>query len=120
MGLCGLAGMFSRCCNFTLTVLRDEVTSFDTILNVLRHDPLYNWTLRPMKARSKEYSSAEVNGFLENIVAVDGGEFDRVLGAVHKKLSRELTVETEVLNLISQATDPNNLALLFTGWAAFY
>lgn len=43
MGICGTSGPFELCCEHTLSVLREERTSIDTILNVLRHDPLYSW-----------------------------------------------------------------------------
>ena len=47
------------------------------------------------------------------------GEADRALTVVKKKLSRSLSVQATVNELIQQATDERNLAVLFCGWAAY-
>jgi len=46
-------------------------------------------------------------------------EADRALTVVAKKLSKTLSVGATVNELIQQASDEKNLALLFCGWAAF-
>lgn len=143
MGVCGLKGPFTRSCQFTLSVLRDEAKSIDTILNVLRHDPLYSWTLSPVKAkkfRSKmssgngeenpvNDSTIEIHADNENsnnsdalgsLNSEDGGEAERVLENVRNKLSKELSVEASVKILILEAKDPANLSQLFVGWSPFY
>lgn len=43
MGITGVEGIFRRCSEFTLEVLRNEIEHITTILNVLRYDPLYSW-----------------------------------------------------------------------------
>lgn len=43
MGVTKTEGVFRRCCEFTLAVLRDESYNIITILDVLRYDPLYSW-----------------------------------------------------------------------------
>lgn len=43
MGITKTEGVFRRCCEFTLEVLRNEAYSITTILDVLRYDPLYSW-----------------------------------------------------------------------------
>jgi len=43
MGITKTEGVFRRCCEFTLTVLREEAYNIMTILDVLRYDPLYSW-----------------------------------------------------------------------------
>lgn len=43
MGVTKTEGVFRRCCEFTLEVLRNEAYSIMTILDVLRYDPLYSW-----------------------------------------------------------------------------
>lgn len=57
----------------------------------------------------------EVNEFVGNIASVEGGEADRVLTSVRNKLSRELSVETVVHNLILVSSNPENLAQMFPG-----
>ena len=47
------------------------------------------------------------------------GEADRALTVVKKKLSRSLSVQATVNELIQSATDERNLAVLFCGWAAY-
>ncbi|KAJ8603533.1 hypothetical protein MRB53_042141 [Persea americana] len=49
----------------------------------------------------------------------DSGEADRALGVVEKKLTGGLSPMATVNELIQQATDERNLAILFCGWAAF-
>ncbi|KAK3485611.1 Serine/threonine-protein kinase tel-1, partial [Neurospora crassa] len=46
-------------------------------------------------------------------------EADRALEVVRKKLSKTLSVMATVNDLINQATDERNLAVLFCGWAAY-
>jgi hypothetical protein len=50
MGISGVEGVFSRCCEATLQLLRKKSASVVTILEVFVHDPLYRWTLSPLKA----------------------------------------------------------------------
>ncbi|RLN54888.1 hypothetical protein BBJ28_00002916 [Nothophytophthora sp. Chile5] len=50
MGVSGVDGVFSRCCEATLQLLRKKSASVVTILEVFVHDPLYRWTLSPLKA----------------------------------------------------------------------
>ena len=47
------------------------------------------------------------------------GEADRALTVVAKKLSKSLSVTATVNELVQQATDERNLAVLFAGWAAY-
>ena len=49
MGISGVEGVFRRCCNFTLDALRLEQESIMTILDVLRYDPLYSWSVSPLR-----------------------------------------------------------------------
>ena len=46
-------------------------------------------------------------------------EADRALTVVAKKLGKSLSVEGTVNELIRQATDERNLAVLYCGWAAY-
>ena len=49
----------------------------------------------------------------------EAGEAERALEVVEKKLGRGLSVTATVNELIQQATDERNLAVLFCGWAAY-
>lgn len=130
MGITGTEGVFRRCCEFTLEALRNESYSIMTILDVLRYDPLYSWSLSPLRLKKLQEAQTEAPGG----DLIDGeedelggkrktenepGEADRALTVVKKKLSKSLSVTATVNELIQQATDERNLALLFAGWAAY-
>ncbi|XXH05131.1 hypothetical protein Hte_011555 [Hypoxylon texense] len=141
MGITKTEGVFRRCCEFTLDALRDETYSIMTILDVLRYDPLYSWSISPVRiARlqdtrrdeeggggGSDEADAEIDAKKKNGKAGAGtvgvvnepSEADRALEVVRKKLSKTLSVTATVNDLINQATDERNLALLYSGWAAY-
>ncbi|KAI6862737.1 hypothetical protein KC338_g6141 [Hortaea werneckii] len=128
MGVTKTEGIFRRCCEFTMDALREDKDSIMTLLNVLRYDPLHQWTLSPLRA--KRMQDAQATG--RNAHGADGdepsskkkeqegGEAGRALATVEKKLSKTLSTAATVNELIQQATDERNLALLFAGWSAFF
>ena len=152
MGITGTEGVFRRCCEFTLEALRKEVYTIMTILDVLRYDPLYSWSLSPLRLKKMQEAQTEApklkDGGKGGVKGENGGddeegeaggggpgagggggggllreeepgEADRALMVVKKKLSKSLSVEATVNELIGQATSVENLALLFCGWAAY-
>uniref|UniRef100_A0A4E9DXT2 Serine/threonine-protein kinase Tel1 n=1 Tax=Gibberella zeae TaxID=5518 RepID=A0A4E9DXT2_GIBZA len=133
MGITKTEGVFRRCCEFTLDALREEQYSIMTILDVLRFDPLYTWSISPLrlaklqKARHNddspmddEQSEAETKKGKKAAGHVnEPSEADRALEVVRKKLSKTLSVTATVNDLINQATDERNLAVLYSGWAAY-
>jgi ataxia telangiectasia mutated family protein len=152
-GVLGTEGVFRRCCEFMLGALRENKDTIMTLLNVLRYDPLHNWTVSPLRAvrLQKEQATAdstpaptpvpvrnsgrrslgaaakvpaalvipssdvETGAARGNANEDEGGEADRALRVVEKKLGKLLSVEAAVNELIQQATDEANLALLFGG-----
>ena len=127
MGVTKTEGVFRRCCEFTMDALREDKDSIMTLLNVLRYDPLYNWSVSPLRA--KRMQDAQETG--RNAGAggeepsskrkeQEAGEADRALSIVEKKLSKTLSTAATVNELIQQATDDRNLALLFAGWSAYF
>ena len=127
MGITETEGVFRRCCEFTLEALRNESYSIMTILDVLRYDPLYSWSLSPLRVKKMQEQGDEGGGVAGADGEVEGGkrnedepgEADRALTVVKKKLSKSLSVQATVNELISAATDERNLAVLFCGWAAY-
>ncbi|CCX29977.1 Similar to Serine/threonine-protein kinase tel1; acc. no. Q4WVM7 [Pyronema omphalodes CBS 100304] len=125
MGINGTEGTFRRCCEFTLEVLRNESYRVTTILDVLRYDPLYNWTVSPHRMKRIQESHLErsdVSRKGEQGSKSDGeGELEakRALAVVADKLSKTLSVEATVNGLIQTAMDPRNLAVLYCGWSAY-
>ncbi|KAK7540314.1 hypothetical protein IWX49DRAFT_592680 [Phyllosticta citricarpa] len=133
MGYTGTEGVFRRCCEFTLDTLRDERDSIMTILNVLRYDPLYSWSISPLKAKKmqegeeaaanaggEEWEEQQILRVASRKTAEEGvGEAGRALSVVERKLSKALSSAAAVAELIQQATDERNLAVLFAGWSAW-
>ncbi|TGJ87704.1 hypothetical protein E0Z10_g1018 [Xylaria hypoxylon] len=133
MGITKTEGVFRRCCEFTLDALREETYSIMTILDVLRYDPLYSWSISPVRVaklqdprrdEAGDDAETEVDSKKKNIAAKNGivnepSEADRALEVVRKKLSKTLSVTATVNDLINQATDERNLAVLYSGWAAY-
>ncbi|KAI9667274.1 MAG: Serine/threonine-protein kinase tel1 [Bathelium mastoideum] len=133
MGITGVEGVFRRCCEFMLDALRRDQSSIMTILNVLRYDPLYTWSVSPLKAKQMQdaheeasnvagASGANSKGVAEGRQesrSNDAGEADRALSVVQRKLNKTLSTTATVNELIQQATDERNLAVLFQGWCAW-
>nr|CCA18851.1 phosphatidylinositol kinase (PIK5) putative [Albugo laibachii Nc14] len=139
MGATGCDGVFTRCAEETMRLLRNKSASVITILEVFVYDPLYRWTISPLKAlrlqcnrptvseRSK--SLYAMNNSPENHINQDaqGNHNDaaaRALLRVKQKLEgyedpngNALSVEGQVKYLVQQAQDPQNLSCLFPGWA---
>lgn len=134
MGITKTEGVFRRCCEFTLDALREETYSIMTILDVLRYDPLYSWSISPVRVaklqdtrrdETGDDAETEIHSKKRNASARNNGivnepsEADRALEVVRKKLSKTLSVTATVNDLINQATDERNLAVLYSGWAAY-
>jgi ataxia telangiectasia mutated family protein len=148
MGYTKTEGVFRRCCEFTMDTLREERDSIMTLLNVLRYDPLVNWSVTPTKAKRMQegQETNAANGGRAGTVGPSGtpapsgvlpavvdeelqqsnkkreeqaGEAGRALSVVEKKLSKTLSTKATVNELIQAATDVKNLAVLYCGWASY-
>jgi ataxia telangiectasia mutated family protein len=156
MGYTKTEGVFRRCCEFTMDTLREERESIMTLLNVLRYDPLVNWSVTPTKAKRMQEANQQetgANGTARSTTVAPGGtpapsggpaaavgeeapgmpheshkkrekeeqagEAGRALSVVEKKLSKTLSTKATVNELIQQATDEKNLAVLYMGWASY-
>ncbi|XP_057694572.1 serine-protein kinase ATM isoform X1 [Corythoichthys intestinalis] len=136
MGITGVEGVFRRCCEKTMGVMRSSQEALLTIVEVLLYDPLFDWTMNPLKAFSLQHD--ELNATLGS--AMGGDDFDnhrkhsdsqnfnkvaeRVLLRLQDKLKgveggAVLCVSGQVNLLIQQAMDPKNLSRLFPGWQAW-
>ncbi|KXN87389.1 Serine/threonine-protein kinase TEL1 [Leucoagaricus sp. SymC.cos] len=135
MGSSGTTGVFQRCAEETLRVLRDGSDVIMTVLEVFKHDPLHSWTLSDRKLRNAQRSDQHQQGGSDNPPGMDhlrpafGGfgigidmssgtaeeAADRALSSVARKLDKSLSVEYTVNQLIAEATDHWNLARIFAG-----
>ncbi|KAJ2489014.1 Serine/threonine-protein kinase tel1 [Coemansia sp. RSA 2050] len=144
MGLLGLNGTFRHSCQAALQAMRDNAQVVITILNVLKVDPLYTWSLIPLRQdkmnrnvgmyvdeyRDHSRAAGDANGEENHLLDQDGTtafaaeeenkEAERSIIHVGQRLSATISVEGQVSELIQQATDPGLLSRLFEGWSAWY
>ncbi|KAK3593829.1 hypothetical protein CHS0354_011431 [Potamilus streckersoni] len=144
MGVSGVEGVFRRCCEKTMEVMRNNQEALLTILEVLLYDPLYAWTISPAKAyalqqrRDRNEDTVDLNGTVTNeIMDMESNSksnsetqenvnklAERVLLRLRQKLqgvedSVQLSVSGQVNHLIQEARNPKNLARLFPGWQPY-
>lgn len=127
MGVTGVEGVFRRCCEENLSVMRTNKEALLTIIEVFIHDPLYKWALSPLKAleRQKE-TDDDLEASLEDSENEYEGNKDaaRALLRVKQKLDgyeegEMRSVHGQVQQLIQDAIDPDRLCQMFPGWAAW-
>nr|XP_014351298.1 PREDICTED: serine-protein kinase ATM [Latimeria chalumnae] len=141
MGIAGVEGVFRRCCEKTMEVMRNSQEALLTIVEVLLYDPLFDWTMNPLKAlylQERTEEDADLNATLNSTMGGGGDDqecnrkssndaqnINKVAGRVLLRLQEKLkgVEEGTVLNvggqvnlLIQQAMDPKNLSRLFPGW----
>lgn len=113
MGWMGKEGIFRPACETSMKVLRNNQEYLLTILKVLMCDPLYNWVIVPPKNKEKHAlrsSNENKNQYAENVIF----ECKRKLEG--RETGEMLSVEGQVARLINDATNVENLALMFHGW----
>ncbi|KAG1739997.1 hypothetical protein EDB19DRAFT_1709685 [Suillus lakei] len=132
MGKCGTQGVFQRCAEETLRVLRDRSDVILTVLEVFKHDPLHSWTASELKIKKVQDNTAEPTARVARdvsrfgVIALDlqsgsaDEAADRALAGVARKLDKALSVEYTVNELIAEATDIVNLATIYQGWSPDY
>uniref|UniRef100_A0A8C9U8F7 non-specific serine/threonine protein kinase n=1 Tax=Serinus canaria TaxID=9135 RepID=A0A8C9U8F7_SERCA len=134
MGITGVEGVFRRCCEKTMAVMRNSQEALLTIVEVLLYDPLFDWTMNPLKAlylQQRPEDEADMSSTLgadpqePKRKASDDQSFNKVAERVLMRLQEKLkgveegtvlSVGGQVNLLIQQAMDPKNLSLLFHGW----
>uniref|UniRef100_A0A4W3IF29 non-specific serine/threonine protein kinase n=1 Tax=Callorhinchus milii TaxID=7868 RepID=A0A4W3IF29_CALMI len=126
MGITGVEGVFRRCCEKTMEVMRNSQEALLTIVEVLLYDPLFDWTMNPLKAlnlQQRPEEDADIHSTLHTTIDVQSINkvAERVLLRLQEKLKgveerAVLSVGGQVNLLIQQARDPKNLSRLFPGW----
>ncbi|CAG6005665.1 unnamed protein product [Menidia menidia] len=139
MGITGVEGVFRRCCEKTMEVMRSSQEAVLTIVEVLLYDPLFDWTMNPLKAFYLQHDEQqELNATLSSTMggddidnhrkSSDSQSFNKVAERVLLRLQEKLkgveegtvlSVGGQVNLLIQQAMDPKNLSRLFPGWQAW-
>ncbi|KAK4479334.1 hypothetical protein RD792_014846 [Penstemon davidsonii] len=128
MGVTGVEGVFRRCCEETLSVMRTNKEALLTIIEVFIHDPLYKWALSPLKAMQRQKDiDDDLDADLEDS---DEDEYEgnkdaaRALLRVKQKLDgyedgEMRSVHGQVQQLVQDAIDPDRLCHMFPGWGAW-
>ncbi|CAL5444633.1 unnamed protein product [Camellia sinensis] len=127
MGVTGVEGVFRRCCEETLSVMRTNKEALLTIVEVFIHDPLYKWALSPLKALQLQ---KETDDYLETSLEDSQEEYEgnkdaaRALMRVKQKLDgyeegEMRSMHGQVQQLIQDAIDPDRLCQMFPGWGAW-
>jgi serine/threonine-protein kinase ATR len=103
MGALGCSGLFTKTCELVVETLRGKKQRLLSVLRPFLYDPLLEW-----KASGGE--------LLANIVLKEVG---RRLAGISEDRSTINSPECTVENLISQATNKENLVQMFHGWQSF-
>ena len=100
-----------------------------TVLDVFFHDPLYKWTISPVKiahlqncVENRHGGERKIDGFRQN--ERTGAQAQRILTRLQSKLDgfeggHHLSVKGQVQRLVNDARDPGLLCHLYHGWAAW-
>ncbi|XP_022833925.1 serine-protein kinase ATM [Spodoptera litura] len=122
-GCSGTEGIFRRCCEKTMQLLRDNQETLLTILEVLLCDPLYSWSVKTAQQNAPT-SSRNTSAVCDT--GTPSGLAKRALLVVTSKLSGTedgvaggVAVAGQVARLLHIATDPFNLCRLFHGWQPY-
>ncbi|GAV47163.1 hypothetical protein ZYGR_0E01790 [Zygosaccharomyces rouxii] len=127
-GITGIEGLFRRSCETTYSVLRENYEKVMHVLNILKWDPLYSWVMSPVRRHrhlleedSQTFGSVNLEEGDSASELEENQESYRALKSVEEKLiGNGLSVEATIQELIQQATDVENLALIYMGWSPFY
>ena len=118
-GISGVEGIFRKSCEHTFRVMQLHSDHILVILDVLRWDPLYTWSISPIRRKHLQQEADVGNIKLQPLD--DVSEAGKAISTVGEKLSgRGLSVEATVQTLINEATNDENLALIYCGWCPFF
>ncbi|GAA5849370.1 hypothetical protein JCM8547_006527 [Rhodosporidiobolus lusitaniae] len=111
-GMSGVEGVFRRCSEETLRVLRERSSVIMTVLEVFKYDPLQNWAVSSEMAKRIQGSDDGEAVALDELP----DDADHALSKVRARLDTSLSVQYTVNQLIQEATNQDNLAVIFSGW----
>lgn len=111
MGVQATNGVFLHAAKKALAVMRAKKEMIMTVLEVLKLDTLYSWVIKPEKIQENIKAHPEVS---------DKDHAELAVRSVRSKLNHDLSCSAEVRELVIQATDIENLALIYRGWSPYY
>jgi len=91
-------------------------------VEVFLHDPLYKWTLSPLKALRLQREETEIGVHQDDNGEDKNKGAERVLIRLKQKLQgyeygEPLSVQGQVTQLINEAVDTERLCKMYPGWA---
>jgi len=110
MGVCAADGFFRRVSELSLEQVRNHKHTLLNVLSTMRHDPLVDWIKRNDREdasgmRDSEEAEKELN------------KIDlKLRGILQEHGPNVLSVQGQVQQLISDATNINNLARMYIWW----
>lgn len=113
MGPLGVEGLYRRCCEITLRILRDQKSTLMSVLRPFVYDPLLSWSRKNDK--SLERTDAQAMTYVQQIE-------ERLKGFVkinRKTSNMPLSAEGQVNSIIAEAISIDNLAEMYIGWGAY-
>ncbi|RWS24311.1 hypothetical protein B4U80_06916, partial [Leptotrombidium deliense] len=127
MGATGYEGSFRITCETTLRVMREKSDAFMSVLKPFVYDPLLESS--DQKAKTATKANPPKNAPFECEVISDDAlkrvqNIEDRLNGIPKKNDKPaglpISVSGQVAYLIDEASDPENLAKMYVGWAPFY
>eukprot|EP01062_Namystynia_karyoxenos_P058437 TRINITY_DN49987_c0_g1_i1.p1 TRINITY_DN49987_c0_g1~~TRINITY_DN49987_c0_g1_i1.p1 ORF type:complete len:2908 (+),score=789.29 TRINITY_DN49987_c0_g1_i1:114-8726(+) len=137
MGIAGYEGIFRKCAELTMEVMRNHKDMVMGVLNLFLHDPLIDWTPRVKKSATQGQDGQpdwkpQAEQTLNSIRRRLDGYFDNPLELARRKhdhhaLARQadvamqtdvvaLNVQGQVNKLIANATSEENLSKMYIWW----
>lgn len=113
-GTFGVEGPFRRCCEITMSLLRNHEDGLMTILETFLHDPTTDFMTAGKRRKTRDIDGLVPDTAEKMLEGVKG----KVRGMLHGE-SVPLSVGGYVEQMINQASDRANLARMYIGWCAF-
>jgi len=113
-GTFGVEGPFRKCCEITMTLLRNHEDGLMTVLETFLHDPTTDFMTAGKRRRARDADGRVPETAEKMLEGVKGKVRGMLVGE-----SVPLSVGGYVEEMIKQACDRANLARMYIGWCAF-
>ncbi|PNW78179.1 hypothetical protein CHLRE_10g467200v5 [Chlamydomonas reinhardtii] len=118
-GITGVEGVFRRCSETTLQVLRQHRDTLMTCAETFLHDPLVEWAARGQgqgqRPQDGGLGEAENPAAKDALATIEGRLTGTLLG-VQSIPTLQLSCEGQAARLISEASDKENLGRMYVWW----
>jgi len=118
MGPLGVEGVFRQSCEQAMGLMRTQRDSLLSVLSTFLYDPLLEWKRETVAGKRFDGTGgSHGNGMAVTILK----DIEKRLQGYNKSstIHIPLSIEGQVHQLIKQATDLENLASMYIGWAAY-